>query len=74
MRWSHGRVTLAILGGIVLLGVALGILLGTDLILRTHPVPFPLIAGGAVLLCLFVLRLRGRGPDGGGPSSTGREF
>jgi hypothetical protein len=71
MRWSYGRVTLVMLGVIVLLAVALGILFGTDLLLHDHPVPFPLIAGGSALACLFVLRLRGSGPGGsqGGPGS-----
>jgi hypothetical protein len=61
-------VTLLMLGGVVVLAIALGILFGTDLVLRSHPVPFPLIAGGAALACLFVLRLRGNGTgSGGGP-------
>jgi hypothetical protein len=69
MRWSHGRITLLMLGGIIVLAIALGILFGTDLVLHDHPVPFPLIAGGAALACLFVLRLRGSGP-GGGPGGA----
>ena len=65
MRWTHSRVTLALLGGVVVLALAVGILLGTDLILHSHPVPFPLIAGGAALACLLILRLRGSGPGSG---------
>jgi hypothetical protein len=65
MRWSYGRVTLLLLGVIVVLAVGLGILFGTDLVLDQHPVPFPLIAGGAALAALLVLRLRGNGPGNG---------
>lgn len=65
MRWSYGRVTLLMLGVIVAVAVALGILFGTEIVLHDHPIPFPLIGGGAALACLFVLRLRGSGPGGG---------
>jgi len=70
MRWTHGRVTLLMLGAIVVIAVALGIVFGTDLVLHNHPVPFPLIAGGAALACLLVLRLRGNGTNGG-PGGSG---
>jgi hypothetical protein len=72
MRWSYGRVTLLMLGVIVLLAVVIGIVFGTNLVLRDQPVPFPLIGGGAALACLLVLRLRGRGP-GDGQGGPGRQ-
>ena len=72
MRWIHGRVTLLMIGGIVLLAIGLGIAFGTNLVLRDHAIPFPLIAGGAALACLLVLRLRGSGP-GNGRGGPGRQ-
>ena len=63
MRRSHGGTTLLLLGVVVAVAVALGVLLGTDLILPTKPIAFPLIGGGAALACLLILRLRS-GPRG----------
>ena len=72
MRWSYGRVTLLMLGVIVALAVGLRHPVRyRPFVLHDHPVPFPLIAGGAALACLFVLRLRGDGPGGGRGRGTG---
>mgnify|MGYP000055250297 CR=1 FL=1 len=63
MRRSSGRVTLVMLGVVIVVTVALGILFGTDLVFASRPIPFPLIAGAAALACLLILRLR-TGPGG----------
>lgn len=73
MRLSPGRTTLLMIGGVIVLAVALGIVFGTDLVFASRPIPFPLIGGGAALACVLILRLRGGAGSGGpgGPNSGG---
>jgi hypothetical protein len=63
MGRSSGRMTLLMLGVVIVVAVALGIVFGTDLVFASGPIPFPLIAGAAALACLLILRLR-TGPGG----------
>ncbi len=71
MRLSPGRTTLLLLGIVVVLAVALGIVFGTDLVFVSRPIPFPLIGGGAALACVLILRLRGASGGGSGGGSGG---